>query len=710
MSGRPGFLFVPVSGPGGAGEFYRSLAVARAVERRWPGCGIQFILSRDAAYSGECPYPVLQVARSPTHETREVAAILERERPDVVVFDSAGRAEQYRRAKQLGASVVFVSSRASTRRKGFRWRRMRWIDQHWIVAPRFVEGGLGGLERLRTRLAPRCEMVFLDVLHEPVDDAGTAALQRSLGVEPGAYVLACPGGGGVFGGGPDAAQVFLDAGTRLARESGLAVVAVLGPRIRLPQPPPAGVRALASLPNAQLMGLLRDARVGVVNGGSLLLQAIALRTPCVAAPISEDQPARVAACATHGLVRPAALEATSIVQQATALLAGEELASLSRRLDELAVANGLELAVDALARLVPGNGRSRPAGSCRTGDRLRIMHVILSKGFAGSERAAAEACNVMGARHDVVIVVRSDHRSPAGASIRDHLDRRVQVIELPGRLGTRGHLAQAIRSWRPDVIHTHLRRGTRYVAQIGAGPVHFCTLHLSLNGPHYLMTDGLVCISEWQLGTVPSTYRGRLLLLGNSLVSQPHLGAAELRQLRAEFGAGDDDFIIGAVGRLARSKGFDVLIRAFEAAALPAAKLVIVGEGRQRGRLGRMAGTNVTLAGFRADVKNLYQAFDLFVSPSRVEPFGRVIIEALDAGTPVAATDTQGPRDIARRLPIELVPANDVVALADVLRNAAARPRRRVAVDLSEFNAESIMARLLEAYREVLAARSTSAT
>lgn len=350
MTERPKFLFVPVSGPGGAGEYYRSLAVAGAVERRWPGCEIRFILSRDARYGGECPYPVLRVARSPTRETRAVVAILERERPDVVVFDSSGRAEQYRRAKRLGASVVFVSSRATTRSKGFRLRRMRSIDQHWIVAPRFVTGGLGVLERLRTRLAPHCEIVFLDVLHEPVDEAGTAGLRRSLGVGPGAYVLACPGGGGVFGDGPDAAQVFLEASARLASGSGMPVVAVLGPRFDATSQVAPGVQVLSTLPNAQLMGMLRDAGIGVINGGSLLLQAIALGAPCVAAPISEDQPARIAACAAQGLVRPAALGVAPIVNAAKMLLAGDERAGLRRRLGQFALANGLDVAVDALAR------------------------------------------------------------------------------------------------------------------------------------------------------------------------------------------------------------------------------------------------------------------------------------------------------------------------------------------------------------------------
>ena len=708
MTEPPKFLFIPVSGPGGAGEYYRSLAIAGAVERRWPGCAIRFVLSRDARYGADTPYPVTYVASSPTHETREVVAILERERPDVVVFDSAGRVAQCRRAKELGARVVFVSSRATTRRKGFLPRRMRWTDQHWVVAPRFAGRQLGALERLSLCLAPSCEVVFMEAMHEPVDVRGTREVQKFLGIEVGRYVLVCPGSGGIFDDGPDAARVYYEAACSLARDCGLPVVAVLGARFAPPSGGPAGLHVLEVLPNAVLMGMLGDARVGVVNGGSLLLQAIAIRAPCVSAPIAGDQPPRISEFAARGCVRRAALDASSIAIEATALITDDAARmALLRGMESLGLRNGVDCAVESIARLVPATSRPVEGADATRGadERLRVMHVILSSGFAGSERAAAEACNAMCPLHDVALVIRNDHRGPGGASIRDHVNPRVRIIEVPGRLGTRRQLAEAIRSWRPDVIHTHLRRGTRYVAKIGAGPPHFCTLHLSLNGPHYLWSDGLFCISEWQVGTVPPTYRGRLFLLGNSLVPQPHLDAAGVRRLRAELGAGDDDFVIGGVGRLVRSKGFDTLVRAFEEAALPAGRLVIVGEGYQRGRLERMAGTKVTLTGFRDDVKDLYQAFDLFVCPSRNEPFGRVIIEALDAGTPVVSTDTRGPRDIARRFPMELVPVDDVATLAGALRRAATRPRQRVVLDLSEFNVDSVVARMLEAYSEVLAVR-----
>jgi glycosyltransferase involved in cell wall biosynthesis len=349
--------------------------------------------------------------------------------------------------------------------------------------------------------------------------------------------------------------------------------------------------------------------------------------------------------------------------------------------------------------VIPADGRAD------AGRRLRVMQVILSRGFAGSERAAVEACAALAPRHDVALVVRSDHRSRTGTSLLDALQPGVQVFEVPARWGTQRRLEALIREWRPDVIHTHLRRGTRYAVRSQHDAVRVSTLHLHLNGRHYLRADGLFCISDWQLATVPPDYRGRVFLVPNSLVPHPRLPAPRVRELRAEFGAGDGDYLIGGVGRLVARKGFDLLIRAFEQAQLPNARLVIVGDGYQRGALERLAGERVVFAGFRRDVKDLYQAFDLFVCPSRYEPFGRVIAEALDGGVPVVATDAQGPCDLARSAPIDLVPRDDVAQLSAALQRHAAAGRVRVESDMSGFSLECTARKMEQAYLTLLEAK-----
>ena len=82
---------------------------------------------------------------------------------------------------------------------------------------------------------------------------------------------------------------------------------------------------------------------------------------------------------------------------------------------------------------------------------MRILHTLFSSGFAGTERATAEMCNACAAQgHEVMLALRRDHRGAGGASIRDHLDPRVQVMEC-GRWFPGPSLARAVREFRPEV-------------------------------------------------------------------------------------------------------------------------------------------------------------------------------------------------------------------------------------------------------------------
>lgn len=335
---------------------------------------------------------------------------------------------------------------------------------------------------------------------------------------------------------------------------------------------------------------------------------------------------------------------------------------------------------------------------------MRILHTLFSRGFAGTERATAEMCNACVAEHEVALALRSDHRGAGGASIRDRLDPRVRVFELNRWFPGYG-LRRVVREFAPEIIHTHLRKSTRVVARLRPPCPTIATLHMWVNGPHFLRMDGLIVIAGWQKRDL-ANYRGRIFDINESLIPTPKISPARRAELRALCGAGEDEFLVGGVGRLARSKGFDTLVRAFREAALPGARLAIIGEGRERETLERLsADAGIRLLGFREDAKDFYQAFDLFVSPSRSEPLGRVLFEALDAGTPVLATRTQGPAEILARYPGRLLPIDDVPAMAAALRELATTPPARQTHDLSAYHLDNVVRETLAAYRELVDAR-----
>jgi glycosyltransferase involved in cell wall biosynthesis len=99
------------------------------------------------------------------------------------------------------------------------------------------------------------------------------------------------------------------------------------------------------------------------------------------------------------------------------------------------------------------------------------------------------------------------------------------------------------------------------------------------------------------------------------------------------------------VGRVAVEKN----IEAFLSLDMPGSK-VVVGEGPERPRLMERY-PHVVFLGVRTgqELADLYASADVFVFPSRTDTFGLVMLEAMAAGTPVAALPVVGPRDVIGR-------------------------------------------------------------
>jgi glycosyltransferase involved in cell wall biosynthesis len=110
---------------------------------------------------------------------------------------------------------------------------------------------------------------------------------------------------------------------------------------------------------------------------------------------------------------------------------------------------------------------------------------------------------------------------------------------------------------------------------------------------------------------------------------------------------------VGAMGRLVTVKGFDILISAVAHLRESGVDLdlVIAGAGCEGTNLRRISdemGVNTNFIGWVKDQEKLkfLQSLDIFVSPSRDEPFGFVFLEAMELGLPIVATNTIGAQEI----------------------------------------------------------------
>jgi glycosyltransferase involved in cell wall biosynthesis len=345
------------------GEYARSLAIAHAASRRWQGAAIQFVLSRAAPYAADAPFPTTLLDSSPTFHSAAVIELIGKWRPDVVVFDNAGRTAQLRAARRLGARVVYISARRRQRLKAFRWHWMRLVDEHWIAYPEFIAGPLGFFEKLKLKMVGRPLVRYLDVIFSRADPAQRDAILSRTKCAAGTFVLVVPGGGTGHPGAADAVGEFIAAARALAAggvatvyvgpssangDSGAGAAAVAIAALREPN-----LHLLGPLPQAELAELMRSARLIVTNGGSTLLQSIACGNACIAVPIAKDQAERTRRCVAAGVAAAATLDAASMVRAADRLLQDEpQRAALAARAAHLELADGVEVAVQALCALV----------------------------------------------------------------------------------------------------------------------------------------------------------------------------------------------------------------------------------------------------------------------------------------------------------------------------------------------------------------------
>ncbi len=146
------------------------------------------------------------------------------------------------------------------------------------------------------------------------------------------------------------------------------------------------------------------------------------------------------------------------------------------------------------------------------------------------------------------------------------------------------------------------------------------------------------------------------------------------------------ELLIVAVGRLAKQKGFDVLLSAFATLAndFPQWQLALVGDGVERDSLRRQTKElgltdQVHFVGYVQDVEQWMARAGVVAQPSRFEGFPNVLLESMGMGAAVISSDCpSGPADIIRHgMNGLLVPVEDVEALSNALSLLMRDPRQR---------------------------------
>lgn len=177
----------------------------------------------------------------------------------------------------------------------------------------------------------------------------------------------------------------------------------------------------------------------------------------------------------------------------------------------------------------------------------------------------------------------------------------------------------------------------------------------------YLLSTKVICISSAVLRRFDWAKRnGKLALIyyGVDLTRFHPKNKKERKNVCAEFSIKEKSFIISTICQIVPWKKIDVLIRSAKiiTSEKPNTIFIICGKPQENDQeyfemLKSMIRkleleNNIHFTGYREDTNRILGASDLFVLPSENETFGRVLIEAMASGVPVAASKTGGIPDI----------------------------------------------------------------
>ncbi|NIA25560.1 MAG: glycosyltransferase [Gammaproteobacteria bacterium] len=267
-------------------------------------------------------------------------------------------------------------------------------------------------------------------------------------------------------------------------------------------------------------------------------------------------------------------------------------------------------------------------------------------------------------------------------------------------------LTRLIRELKPDVIHVASEPWALFYSQVGLDDhrvvghgadnlwVHGSWIENGIRLRRARRILGkLSGFTSWNQDGVRLAHRHGLPAGTPTLVAPSRLpspepfrrAALERERLRNEFGM-KDEVAVGYVGRLMPAKGLDWLFHSFSAAGLPNARLHIFGSGPQEASLRALASELHLPVVFQGPVPPdripaVMAGLDLLAVPSLTTPgwteqFGRVVIEAMLAGTPVIASDSGSLPEVVGKGGI-VVRELDVASLAEALTCLVEDPGER---------------------------------
>ncbi len=294
---------------------------------------------------------------------------------------------------------------------------------------------------------------------------------------------------------------------------------------------------------------------------------------------------------------------------------------------------------------------------------MRILHLVKSKNYAGSEQTMLTLCELLkDAGHEVFIA------TSYGRILNQLCKERgfkVVPVDLVAPFAA-SKLAKFVKEQHIDIVHSYLTGGARIANKLHKKCGLPAFAHLLVTREHPVFSELghrgsliAVCqfIADFYIGKYGIPHEKIPIVHNISIIPKSELEdkpKSELRKwLNAEFSLPEDSKVIAMVGRLSDGKGQDVLIEAIPAVleVHPDTHILMVGKAKSGSKKENELRTLVKekglenyihFTGFRRDVGNIIRACDINCVPSRYDILPLTLIEGMHMGTPLVASHVGG--------------------------------------------------------------------
>lgn len=277
---------------------------------------------------------------------------------------------------------------------------------------------------------------------------------------------------------------------------------------------------------------------------------------------------------------------------------------------------------------------------------MKILNIMLSRQLGGIEQAFLDYSNMLESQNHEVINITSKF-----AKILDHCSPKYTLLNLGNwDFISQVMLKSIISKEKPDLIICHGSRSCKFTYRAGkpnstisVGVIHSDKLKWVKECDHiFSLTKKM-----YDFATNEGIDKSRIHLMPNGI---------DTSKIKPKYKDQDENKtipVIGTMGRFVHKKGFDIFLESLSSLKEEGLQFraIIGGMGEEEDYLKSIVAKHglehyVEFTGWVKEKSEFFSKIDIFVLPSREEPFGIILLEAMASNVPIIATRCNGPSEI----------------------------------------------------------------